>query len=161
MLRDMWFPIDGSDKVVGRFRDTEIEVTQPDGQTKKTFVRPALEAKIAGNSGEISFQVMKDFNRDQLIKRCPAGWAYYEANRDKPAEPQALAPVSELGIKGTPIERMDAFNNERLAWFKAQGLLTVEQLAGISDGNLGNLGMGARAWRKKAIEFLAAANKAA
>jgi len=158
MLQDMWFPIDGSDKVVGRFRDTELPVTLQD-KTKKVVIRPALEARIAGNSNEVSFQVVKDFNKEDLIRRCPAGWAYYEANRGKP-EDHGLPPIADLGIKGTALEKMNAFNNERLVWFKSQGIHTVEQLAALSDSTLGNLGMGARGWRKKATEYLASAAKA-
>jgi hypothetical protein len=158
-MREMWFPIDGSDKVVGRFVDTELEVTQPDKVTKIMHRRPALEARVAGNSTEISFQVVKDFNREQLIKRCPAAWAYYEANRDKPDDAK-VPTISDVGIKGTPLETMNAFNNERVVWFKSQGIQTVEQLAALSDSTLGNLGMGARGWRKKAIEHLASAKAA-
>lgn len=157
---EMWFPIDGSDKVVGRFRDLEQDITQQNGE-KKTFSRPGLEARVAGNSNDISFQLMKDFNKDMLIKRCPLGWAHYEKYKAAPVE-ETVRPITDHGgIKGTPLEKMGAFNNERISWFHAQGIYTVEQLAAISDTTLGNLGMGARGWRKKAADFLKAGAMAA
>jgi hypothetical protein len=45
--------------------------------------------------------------------------------------------------------------------FKAANVHTVEQLANVADGNLTNLGMGARDLREKAIAFLKSAEGSA
>ncbi len=45
--------------------------------------------------------------------------------------------------------------------FKALNIATVEALSAVSDGNLQNIGIGARVWRDKATAYLEAAEKGA
>ncbi len=153
---ELWFPLDGSQKTTGRFVDTVIEGKRESGEAF-SITRPALEAKASG-SQEISFQVVKEFNKKQLIARCPLGWAHYEKLKAAPEAMPAIPTLKDLGIRGTPIE--DAalhcgFNNDRITWFKAQGIMTVQQVAELTDMACQNLGRGSVTWRKKAKEFLA------
>ena len=156
--RDKWFPIDGSGKVVGRFIDTSLDVTQKDGHTVKTFVRPALESKVAGSNESVP-QLMKPFNEKELIARCPEGWKHYQAVKaaeaETAAQPQSgIKTVADTPIKGVPIEDLGLFSHDKIVWFKAQGIYTVEQVADLSDTICQNLGFGAKAWRKKANDHL-------
>lgn len=155
--RDMWFPIDGSGKVVGRFVDTSIDVTNKDGE-QTTFVRPALESKVAGNSSEVAFQLVKPFNEKELIARCPEGWKHYkalkEAEKAAPPPQSGVPLVSDMPVKGIPIEELGLFSHDKVVWFKTQGIYTVEQIADLSDTVCQNLGFGAKAWRKKANDYM-------
>lgn len=157
MLQDLWFPLDGSRATVGRFVDTVTKGKREDG-TPYEIARPALEAKPTANSNDISFQVLKDFERDKIIARCPEGWAYYQKMKAAPVAAPTVPTIGDLGIKGTPIEDAAVhcgWNNERLTWFKSMGIMTVEQVAALSDSGCQSMGRGAVGWRKKAKEFLA------
>lgn len=155
---EMWFPVDGSKSVVGRFVDTEIEVTQADG-SKRIFKRPALEAAVAGKtSTDVSFQLVKDHEKAKIVARCPLGWAHYEKLKAAPPPVEAVPLLSDLGMKGTPIEAgalACSWNNDRITWFKSQGIYTCEQVAELSDAVCQSMGKGAVGWRKKANAFLA------
>ena len=56
--------------------------------------------------------------------------------------------------EGTPLEEWAILSKSQVQMIKAANVHTVEQLAQVSDANLNNLGMGARALREKAIAFL-------
>lgn len=62
---------------------------------------------------------------------------------------------------GTPIEMLPSVDMRMAATLKHLGIHTVEVLAEVTDGNLQNIGMGARDLRKKAQEFLASSQNAA
>ncbi len=55
---------------------------------------------------------------------------------------------------GMPIETWAQVDAGTAATLKASGVFTVEMLANVSDGNLGNLGMGGRTLREQARNFL-------
>lgn len=55
---------------------------------------------------------------------------------------------------GTPLEQWPPLTKSQVMTFKAANVHTVEQLSNVSDGNLTNLGMGARDLREKAIAYL-------
>jgi hypothetical protein len=56
--------------------------------------------------------------------------------------------------EGTPIGQWGQVDAGTAASLRAVGIFTVEQLASISDGNLTNVGMGARVLREQAQAFL-------
>jgi hypothetical protein len=165
-FEDMWFPVDGGNRVTGRFIDHAFDHVTAAGD-KRRISTILLETKVVANSADIATQQVKPHNKDALIKRCPQGWAHYEKLKEsmnaagQPGVGMGLgASATEVGIKGTPIE--DAamhcgWNHDRLRWFKQQGMMTVQQVADLSDSDCQNLGRGAVGWRKKAKEFLAAA----
>jgi hypothetical protein len=56
--------------------------------------------------------------------------------------------------EGTPLEQWAPLTKSQVLTLKAINIHTVEQLAAVSDTNLHNVGMGARALRDNAISFL-------
>lgn len=63
--------------------------------------------------------------------------------------------------EGTPLEHWAPISRSQAMSLKAVNIHTVEHLAGVSDANLHNLGMGARDLREKAIAFLEQAKNGA
>lgn len=59
-----------------------------------------------------------------------------------------------LAPEGSPLEHWPPLTPAQIANFKAVGIHTVEQLAEVSDGNLANLGRGARTIRERAKAWL-------
>lgn len=55
---------------------------------------------------------------------------------------------------GTPLATLFPTNPEIIENLKHDKVFVVEQLAGLSDTQIQNIGMGARAWQQKAAEFL-------
>ena len=60
--------------------------------------------------------------------------------------------------EGTPLDQWPPLTKSQVLMFKAANVHTVEQLAAVSDGNLVNLGMGARDLREKAISYIKSAD---
>ncbi len=60
-------------------------------------------------------------------------------------------------VIGTPIETFPLLETSQVATLKALSILSVEQLAAVSDNDLDKLGMGARELRSKAQGFIQAA----
>lgn len=154
---ERWFPARDSTSVVGRFIDVECDdpVASKKANKPVKMYRAVLQAKIAGST-DVSAQVVKDFNKEDFCERFPGAWEHYEklkATVDNGPDPDML------GIKGTPVDEGNMFNNERIAWFKAQGIYTLEQVRDLSDTTIENMGrsggIGAKGWRKKAREYLA------
>lgn len=90
------------------------------------------------------------FDRGGYIQRFPRQWAAYKKKES-------------TSHQGTPIELWPNPNLDRArcAELKAQNIHTVEQLAGVTDTNLANLGMGARELREQAKAWLKAAEDSA
>jgi hypothetical protein len=158
---DKWFPARDSTQVVGAFVDVECD----DPVASKKAHKPikmyvvCLHAKVAG-SQEVSNQKVFEHNREDLTHRFPGAMEHYL--KRKAALAAAAPEPEELHVSGTPIESSQLFNNDRIAWFKATGIYTMEQVADMSDTTLENAGRsggtGLRAARKKAREFLASKN---
>lgn len=64
-------------------------------------------------------------------------------------------------VAGTPIDNWAMVDVRMAANLKFHGIYTVEALAEVSDGNAGNIGMGMRDLRQKAIDWLANASDTA
>lgn len=82
--------------------------------------------------------------QDKHKEAYPRQWAAFVDNKDQDTASGTL--LSVWG--GVPPERVEEYIFKKIR--------TVEQLAAVSDGNLQNLGMGAQADRKRAVEWLAA-----
>lgn len=85
---------------------------------------------------------------DEYRMRWPQQYAAFKNQQIQPQE-------------GTPLEQWPPLTKSQVLTFKAANVHTVEQLAAVSDTNLFNLGMGARALRDQAIMFLEAAKNGA
>jgi len=150
--REVWFPALESQSVVGRV--VELEKPHPaksrEAQKPINVVVPCMLHKVAG-SADYSVTEIKPHTKTEICARFPGAWEYYE--KQKAAQP--AQPTEIVQPEGTPISKADWIPREKLAWLAMQGFQTVEQLAGMSDAQIQNLGMGARTWAKKAKQFLA------
>lgn len=78
-----------------------------------------------------------------------------DEHRDRwPKEYAAFKSGSKISDSGTPLEHWPQMTVGKVAELKALGILTVEALAQMPDGNLGNLGMKARELREQARSYL-------
>jgi hypothetical protein len=109
------------------FRDVEMTSIRILGDNKTHVVRPV------------------DLKGSQTVPpdnvRWPHQWAAF---KNKQIVPQVGTPITEWG----PISKSQAMS------LKILNIHTVESLAQVSDTNLGNIGMGARDLRDKAIAYL-------
>lgn len=74
-------------------------------------------------------------------KRFARHWEAYQAGRQEAPD-------------GTPLAILFPNNPEIVENLKYLKIFTAEQLSGLSDTQVQNVGMGARAWQQKAAEFL-------
>lgn len=81
---------------------------------------------------------------DEHRFRWPQQYAAFKAQQHQPQE-------------GTPLEEWPPLTKSQVLMFKAVNVHTVEQLSNVSDGNLQNLGIGARELREKAKAYIASA----
>jgi hypothetical protein len=79
--------------------------------------------------------------KDEDKQRFPVQWARFQLQESQTAD-------------GTPLEQWPMMTPALVRTFKASNVPTVEALANVSDGNLNNLGMGAREWRERAKAYL-------
>jgi len=80
--------------------------------------------------------------RDADKERFPAQWAAFESDQSQ--------------VVGTPIESWPLIDARTAKELQAKAIYSVELLAGTTDGNINQLGLGARVLRGKAISWLEA-----
>ena len=85
---------------------------------------------------------------DRIRKHNPANWAVLE-----PAY-NAWKKGEEEPVNGTPLEILSFLSKQQVMYFKSMHLRTAEDLAELTDGDLGKLGMGAQDIRRKAKAFV-------
>jgi hypothetical protein len=143
-----WFPASGDPAIIGRVVLVKrINVAESKKQRKEVYIEfPAIEHKVAGLSGDISFALIKEEadpdTAEYWIRRFRAAWEAYKG--------------ASVTIDGTPLEDWDNIPANMLATLKTNGLTTVEQLAIISDAHCDSLGTGSRKWRTAAQKFVRA-----
>jgi hypothetical protein len=86
--------------------------------------------------------------RDEDKQRWPQKWAAYVAG-------------NEVGAEGTPLALLFPTEPEVVETLKYHRIITVQQLAALSDTGIQNVGLGARDMQAKARRFLEAADGAA
>jgi hypothetical protein len=125
-------------KAAGRpiFKDVpHIRIRYPGDPTRET-IRP----------------VRTDPNRSRPYppdpERFPRQWAAFQARQVQPLE-------------GTPLEQWPPLSRSQVLELKAVHVHTVEQLAGVPDSAMHNLGMGGRSLRAQAQAWLADAKDGA
>lgn len=106
---------------------------------------PYVEISNPGDRSNVVDRAVRDFDKE----RYPRQWLAFIANK-----PQDAASGTLLTAWG----QLTPAVIEDLRYFK---ITTVEQLAGVTDGNLGAMGIGARKHRQQAQEFIEAAKSAA
>lgn len=103
-----------------------------------------FECAVPGSKNGINCQPAKDSDR----QRFPKAWARFQDVTRKPVE-------------GMPIEQWPQISRSEALNLRAMNIHTVEALASVSEGNLGNLGQGGREVVARAKSFLEAAKDTA
>lgn len=86
-------------------------------------------------------------------ERFPADWlAHYEKAFEH------FRKGEELPVNGTPIKTWPAITPSQVKMLTEMHVLTVEQLAEANEQVIGAIGMGGRALKQKAVDFLASAS---
>ena len=67
----------------------------------------------------------------------------------------AYVKLEDVAIDGTPLENWPSLSRAQIMGLKAMDIYSVEHVAELSDAQLQGVGMGARALRKRAQDFLA------
>ncbi len=96
-----------------------------------------VEIIIPGQNQSIAHAIVNEGHR----QRWPQQYAAFKAG---------LTPAHD----GSPLEEWPPLSPAQVANLKALNIHTVEQLAGVSDGDLSRLGMGSRELRDKAGAWL-------
>lgn len=100
-----------------------------------------IEIKTPGDNTSIVHRPVRDADRRQYAAQYKA----WKAGQEAPSS-------------GTPLEQWPGLRKSEIKELVALGIKTVEALAGVSDGNLQNIGMGKRALRDRAQVWLKAAS---
>lgn len=109
------------------FRDVEMTSIRIMGDNKTHVVRPV------------------DLKGSNVVPSDPIRWPrQWAAFKNKQVNPKT----------GTPITEWPPISKSQAMVLKSLNIHTVEDLAQVSDSNLGNMGMGARDLRDKAVVYL-------
>ena len=135
-----WFPAAGETGVIGKFEyfevlDVAASRAADEEKTKEIIV---CRMKAAGSVDESVVKVKPD-NQEQLVKRFPDAWLAFQGQ--------------EVKIDGTPISVL-GFPEQVNVVLQLQGVLTVEQLADLTDMACQNVGFGTRKRREAAQAYL-------
>ena len=91
----------------------------------------------------------------------PEGYVSDVERNEYPAEYAAFKRQSEIAEDGLPVEHWPLLTSGQVASLKYQNIMTVEQIAELSDTQLSNIGIGARSLRTQAQAYLEAAKTGA
>lgn len=103
----------------------------------------------------ISIRIKGD-NKTHIMRKVDMnGSAMAPSDPDRfPRQWAAFKNKTQVVVSGTPLTEWGAISKAQAMNFKTLNIHTVEDLAEVSDGNLQNLGMGARDLRDKAALYI-------
>ena len=135
-----WFPASGETGVVGRFEYHDIlDVPASKAADEERYRQIVVcRMKVTGSADEDVVKV-KDDNQNQLVKRFPDAWLAFQGQ--------------EIEIKGVPLKAL-GFPDQVNIVLQLNGVVTVEQLAELSDMACQNVGFGTRKRREAAVEYM-------
>ncbi|MFO1183594.1 MAG: hypothetical protein U1E56_02250 [Bauldia sp.] len=141
MTQEGWYPAVESNQVVGRFEwYDKLHIADSIAADEKRYTKIiVLRHKVVGTHEE-NVTPLKPHNEQALRERFPEAWTAFQGE---------VPP-----IKGTPLTKLD-LSSDRVDAFKIHGILTLEQLAGLSDAQCQAVGFGTRKLRTDAAERLA------
>lgn len=121
------------------------------------FIEPV---HLAFKSQEAGMPVYEDREFVRIItpgiaKSMPVEEVTQEHKARWPHEYRVFKDGLEEPLTGTPLEKWPPMTPSMCLMLKAQHVRTVEELAGVNDGVLEHLGIGARQFRDRAKDFLA------
>lgn len=108
--------------------DQEVRLTDEDGKIIRRKIRYT-------NADTGMVETWEDYFREQLKA--------YDAGKAE--------------TKGTPLDSYPKLDVAQIAMLKMQGIHSLEDLAGVADSQLGNLGPGGRSLRDGAVAYIEAA----
>lgn len=138
----------------------DFSVPQRQAPLEKVFPRFFLDKmELPFKSAEAGHPVYADV---EMVEVTTAGdtrstWVGKVKDEHRQRWPQAYQAFKqglEPAVDGMPLEQWPPLTPGQVANLKAIKIFTVEQLAGISDGHLQNIGLGGRQLRDKAIAWL-------
>ncbi len=109
-----------------------------------TIDKPHVRIRVAGNDKEEFFGPATD----QMKARFPEEWEAFERG-------------NQVARHGTPLERWPQMTPSMVRTLKNLNILTVEDMATLSDAGLQKVGMGAQKLRTDAQRFLSLAQASA
>lgn len=135
-----WYPATGETGVVGRFEYLPIldVAASREADEEKTRDIVVCRMKAAGSVDESVVKVKPD-NQEQLVRRFPDAWLAFQGQ--------------EVKVEGTPIAAL-GFPEQVNVTLQLGGILSVEQLADLTDMACQNIGFGTRKRREAAQAYL-------
>ena len=153
MQEERWYPSNDSNQVIGRFEwyDQLMIAESLAADVKKYRKIIVLRHKVIGTLPDSEDVTMvKEFNSQILKDRFPQAWAAFN-NEEVPAEVGTLL--------SDPAVRIEGLTPQRVELFRMSGVMTLEQLVGMSDAQCQGAGFGVRTMRehgKKLLETIKA-----
>ena len=138
---ERWYPAEGEPNVEGRFSyydllDIPASKAADEERTRKIVV---LWARVRGYDPNPPNKVTPE-NQEAYIKRFPTAWKAFQGE--------------EVPVVGTPISEMPGIEDDRMRKFQFAGVLTIENLAALSDSQAQQIEFGTRKLRDAAIKLL-------
>jgi hypothetical protein len=121
-------------------------------EARRNNARSDLEGRAVYDDVEMVEITVPGDSRTQVVERVKA-----EHRERWPLEYRAFKDGREAPLSGTPLSEWAYLSPAQIANFHAINLKTIEDIAGASDGILGNMGLHARDIRERAKQYLAAA----
>lgn len=140
------FAAQGDDsKVWAEFRMHPVVDGPASKEAGRTIKRDVPYIKII-QPGESRLAAYDQPATNEDVARFPRQWALFQAGQKQ-------------DISGSPLDLLFPESPAIVENLKSVGIRTVEQLAGLPDTGLQNVGMGARQWQEKAKAYLEQATK--
>ena len=134
-----YVPTDDDEGVLATFvKKLEIMpyLSQQAGKEIKEY-KEYVRIVVKGDDKKVVFRPITEQDK----RRFPFAWQQYQRGE-------------EGALRGTPLSELFDTESEIVPHYNAMNIFTLEDLAQISDGNMQNLGAGARENRLRAKEYL-------
>ena len=136
---------DDSGLIVSFYTHAEHQPAKSEKEGRPIYEdKPYIRIMYAGDKNRVTDRRVDFKGKNGGIpdpQRFPHQWAQYEAGEEQVEE-------------GTPIEEWPLLTRSQALMLKGVNIRTVENLAAVTDANLGNLGHGARTLRDQAAAWI-------
>lgn len=135
-----WYPASGENGVVGKFEYYPILDVKASREADEEITMDIIVCRMkAAGSVDESYVKVKPDNQQELVKRFPDAWLAFQGQ--------------DVKIDGSPISVL-GFPEQVNVVMQLHGVLSVEQLAELTDIACQNIGFGTRKRRETAVEYL-------
>lgn len=143
---DTGFGAQGDDnKVLAEFRMHPVIDAIASKDAGRPIKKDVPHVKII-QPGESRLSVYDQPATNEDVARFPRQWAQFQAGQKQ-------------DVTGSRLDLLFPESPAIVENLRGVGIFTIEQLAGLPDTGLQNVGMGARQWQEKAKAYLASADK--